>query len=867
MNPSSPAAEPLDILWIGTPGDGQKALSRLVPGIRISAHDEDSAFVVLTTPDVQPDLLLVDASDTAVDALAVLERLRTTSIDLPVVLLAAPSDVLVTRAAQAALCDVVVKTADFVQQLPHAFTQARARHDLAAMFRGSRQTEERLRTILEFQPAVTCLIAPDGSISAINQAGLLLLGGGREQVQGRPITGFVPAAERGGLVDILRRIVAGESLEFDHSIARPDGKTVPVTLRAVPLRSGQAVSVVATIVQRRVQAAPDAATLEALDHALAEVESLRSERAQQRSEQEQRHAKAEIDQVALAAALDDARAKGTAAESALADERVASARQAEMVAAERAQWTAERDQWTTERAQSAQLRTANGELTVAVEQLRGQLAAAEAALATERSASATERAAAAEERAGREQERQQVQLLNQRHDEANATLEDLRARLASTEAALATERSASATEGAAAAEERAGREQDRLQFQLLSERHDEATRTLEDLRTQLESADAALADARTQASSAESALAQTKSQLLAAESTIESERASSTARSHAATEERAQWHLEHERLAQLHAEHTTLAATLADTREQLAFAESAFATERAEWAEQTRLMAAERSEWTREREQLEETRRAHAVLGETLSEVRERLAAAESTLDADRTTQTAERAESERERSEWQAERQSWAIEQTRWAEEREQLAQTKTERDAFAMSIEEVRAQLAAAEAGLAAERATWSAKYAAALGDRAQWAAERQQHDKLQAEYATLSNALDQTRSAVAALEAELAHEREDGSRRDHDARVAHDAIVADRDAERQRAAALSSEVAALRPRIEELETLQRRAVADHESMRLLRRELLRFTTEIENQCRTIIERQEENLRVAEEMALPDRVEPITQ
>src|SRR4051812_18502982 len=58
MNASSPSAEPLDILWIGTPGEAQNALVRLVPGIRVSAHDEDSALVVLASPDVQPDLLV-----------------------------------------------------------------------------------------------------------------------------------------------------------------------------------------------------------------------------------------------------------------------------------------------------------------------------------------------------------------------------------------------------------------------------------------------------------------------------------------------------------------------------------------------------------------------------------------------------------------------------------------------------------------------------------------------------------------------------------------------------------------------------------------------------------------------------------------
>ena len=145
--------------------------------------------------------------------------MKAAGTDLPVLLITTMSGLgrLVSDASQLATCDVVVKMPGFEQQLPAAFSQVRARHDLAAMFRESRQSQDRLRTILEFQPAVMCVIGPDGVLSAVNQAGLSLLGADQEQVVGRSFASFLPPEERDEFLDLARRACSGEPCTLDHS--------------------------------------------------------------------------------------------------------------------------------------------------------------------------------------------------------------------------------------------------------------------------------------------------------------------------------------------------------------------------------------------------------------------------------------------------------------------------------------------------------------------------------------------------------------------------------------------------------------------------------------------------------------------------
>ena len=154
---------------------------------------------------------------------------------------------------------------------------------MVALFRTNRHSQDRLRTILEFQPAVTSVISPDGIITAMNQAGLALLGAARDQVVGRPFTSLLPDDARPDAAAFLRRICQGETADFDHVVLRGGSQPLAVRTRAVPFRNGDTVVALATL-QERVAVPPEtnpeleALSAAALADALSEIESLRGQR-------------------------------------------------------------------------------------------------------------------------------------------------------------------------------------------------------------------------------------------------------------------------------------------------------------------------------------------------------------------------------------------------------------------------------------------------------------------------------------------------------------------------------------------------------------------------------------------------------------
>ncbi|MFN7985104.1 MAG: PAS domain S-box protein, partial [Vicinamibacterales bacterium] len=316
--------EPIDVVWIGDPATAQQTLARRAPHITITVRDAKQALEGLRGGGLRPDLLVIDASFDGFDVIAYLGQLHAGQIDVPVVMLTRPgSDDLPARIGHLAVCDCVVKTPDFVLQLLPAFTQVRARHDLQALFRTSRQSQDRLRTIVEFQPAVTCVIGADGVLTAMNQAGLALLGAGRELVVGHPLMNFLEPDERPTVVDAIRRVCQGETIDLQHTIVRPDGRKTPARLRAVPFRSGDTVVALATIVEQTAAPAgePDAAALDgarqeereklaiALRQAEVDVQRLEDERARLTAERETLETRAREDAAGIAAALKQAQAE------------------------------------------------------------------------------------------------------------------------------------------------------------------------------------------------------------------------------------------------------------------------------------------------------------------------------------------------------------------------------------------------------------------------------------------------------------------------------------------------------------------------------------------------------------------------------
>ncbi len=369
--------EPIGLLWLGDATDAVAHFAGRAPHVQI-AHG-DIASLVAELQSGLADLLVLDATQNGIDVSAVLGHLQAATLDTPVLLLTAPGgEDLAIQAGRFAVCDCVVKTADYLLQLLPAIGQLRARHDLVVLFRTNRQSQDRLRTILEFQPAVTSVINTDGIITAMNQAGLTLLGAARDQIVGRPFTSLVPDESRYDASAFVHRVCQGEAADFDHLVIREGGFPLAVRTRAVPFRNGDTVVALATL-QERIATPPatnpelEALSAAALADALGEIESLRGQRdlwAAQRDTYETRvrEAAAHADAVLQQAQADAATLARERAEWALERQQQAQRqREADQIAAEfeplraelddlraqRGQWLMEQAAWVQERDHAA----------------------------------------------------------------------------------------------------------------------------------------------------------------------------------------------------------------------------------------------------------------------------------------------------------------------------------------------------------------------------------------------------------------------------------------------------------------------------------------------------------------------------------
>ncbi len=364
--PPTHSYEPVSLVWLGDASDAVAHFARSAPHLRIIPSDAASMVAALQSGTA--DLLVLDAAQSGVDVSAVLGHLQAARLDTPVLLLARPGgEDLAIQAGRFAVCDCVVKTADYLLQVLPAIGQLRARHDLVALFRTNRHSQDRLRTILEFQPAVTSVISPDGIITAMNQAGLTLLGAARDQVVGRPFASLLPDETRHEASAFIDRVCQGDAADFDHVVLREGGFPLAVRTRAVPFRNGDTVVALATV-QERVATLPDtnpeleALTAAALADALGEIESLRGQRGLWAAQRETHETRAREAAAHADAVMQQAQADATT------------------LVKERVEWALERQQHAARQREADQTAVDLAQATAALQHVHTELAQAQAAL-------------------------------------------------------------------------------------------------------------------------------------------------------------------------------------------------------------------------------------------------------------------------------------------------------------------------------------------------------------------------------------------------------------------------------------------------------------------------------------------------------
>lgn len=249
---TSNAAEALHILWIGDATLAKRYVARRAPHVHITSSDSPGALDVLATQkapaDKTLDLVVIDTAAPGCNPLQVLSVAGAEGVNLPAVLLAQPGDEDWTaKAGRLAVCDTLVQTQDFLHQLLATIAQVRLRHDVSTRLEKSRRNEQHLKAILESQPAAVCTVDREGTISAMNQAGLNVLGARAEDVLGGKLTAFLQAEDGERMLAALERARAGEPEGFRHLLRRCDGSLREVRTDVVPFPSADGGSALLTI--------------------------------------------------------------------------------------------------------------------------------------------------------------------------------------------------------------------------------------------------------------------------------------------------------------------------------------------------------------------------------------------------------------------------------------------------------------------------------------------------------------------------------------------------------------------------------------------------------------------------------------------
>ena len=100
-----------------------------------------------------------------------------------------------------------------------------------------RESEARLRTIIETEPECVKLLDPQGRLLEMNPAGLAMIeADSLDAVRGRPIVDVIVPEHRAAFTDLNRRVFAGESATLEFEIIGLKGKRSWLSTNAVPLR-------------------------------------------------------------------------------------------------------------------------------------------------------------------------------------------------------------------------------------------------------------------------------------------------------------------------------------------------------------------------------------------------------------------------------------------------------------------------------------------------------------------------------------------------------------------------------------------------------------------------------------------------------
>ncbi|MFI5177750.1 MAG: PAS domain S-box protein [Vicinamibacterales bacterium] len=178
-----------------------------------------------TSPDpLRADTIVVDDQPGDATSLQVIKFVRSQAPDLPIVVLTA------VNAGEAAagvldlgVDDCIPKSGIYRRRLIASLNRIHQRHDLVVQHASIKARETRLRQIVENLPQGLAVVSADGTLLAMNAAGLPLVGAAKPgDVVGRDFFGLIAAEDRDSVRAFLARVTAGERNRVTAALAGGD---------------------------------------------------------------------------------------------------------------------------------------------------------------------------------------------------------------------------------------------------------------------------------------------------------------------------------------------------------------------------------------------------------------------------------------------------------------------------------------------------------------------------------------------------------------------------------------------------------------------------------------------------------------------
>ena len=161
---------------------------------------------------LRADAVVIDDAPGESPSIAVLKFVRVHAPDLPIIVLTAPN---AGEAAAGVLDlgvdDCILKSGIYRRRLIASLNRVHQRHDLVVQHATIKARETRLRQIVENLPEGLAIVSADGTILAVNGAGLPLFGVARPgDVVGRDFYGFMAPERRDDVRALVAKVGSGQ---------------------------------------------------------------------------------------------------------------------------------------------------------------------------------------------------------------------------------------------------------------------------------------------------------------------------------------------------------------------------------------------------------------------------------------------------------------------------------------------------------------------------------------------------------------------------------------------------------------------------------------------------------------------------------